>query len=702
MNKLWQTSVVFPVIVVTAMLAGSGIAVAADMPTGPAMAGFPMNDQVRTEVRAIRNIALAPDGRKVAAMITDTTANGGQAHLWLLAPNAAPRQLTFGRESTDEANAQWSADGGAIFFVARNDGAKSVFRMPLEGGEPVRLNLSVSGAAVGGVWGGEKPQASLSVAGFALSPDGKHMAVWAADPESPGLKARRDRKDDSYLHSVDKDTTHLYMVDPETGAASRIRLDGKFKDAAWSFDSADLIVTTDPASDEVGPDAAFWRVSRDGVSTKLDLPKTASSAAYLPGRTRLVYMDQCVDDAPPRCNDLFVKDLTGGQARNLTRGFDGAIPDHYTVDRNGDLLMTIPVHTKERLARISTKDGAVTWFDADLPVVSAAATNAGQTGWAMIASGPEQPAAVFEAAKLGGVPVKLATPAIAPAAWPKIPSKLITWQNEGLTIEGLLYMPKLPAGKRAPLIVVVHGGPAGRFADNYSNLVQMLAAEGWAVFETNPRGSTGYGQKFLAANKNDLGGADYRDIMTGTDLVLRDYPIDPDRTALIGYSYGGEMAGFVEGRTNRFKAIVAGAPVINQFSEYGTEHGSFYDQWYYGKPYEHFADAWRQSPLSTVGAAKTPFFMVQGEADSTDPLGQSVEMWRALRQMKAPVALMVYPREDHGALGQNFAANVSNEPWHGVDVRRRMFGFLRAAFAGESDPLAKAREDVQRTEALTD
>ncbi len=164
--------------------------------------------------------------------------------------------------------------------------------------------------------------------------------------------------------------------------------------------------------------------------------------------------------------------------------------------------------------------------------------------------------------------------------------------------------------------------------------------------------------------------------------------------ALIGYSYGGEMAGFVVGKTDRFKAIVSGAPVINQFSEYGTEDGTFYDRWYYGKPWLNFADAWRQSPLSTAGNAKTPFLLLQGDKDVTDPLGQSLEMYRALKQTGAPVALVVYPREGHGETGGNFRALASQEPWHGIDLRRRMFGFLRAAFAGEPDPLAAARKDV--------
>jgi dipeptidyl aminopeptidase/acylaminoacyl peptidase len=241
------------------------------------------------------------------------------------------------------------------------------------------------------------------------------------------------------------------------------------------------------------------------------------------------------------------------------------------------------------------------------------------------------------------------------------------------------------------MVVNIHGGPAGRFSDSYQNLVQLLVAEGWAVLEPNIRGSTGRGTSFLAANKNDLGGSDFRDVMAGIDTIVRDYPIDSMRLALIGYSYGGEMAGFAVGKTDRFKAIISGAPVINQFSEYGTEDHSFYDRWYFGQPWRMFSDAWRQSPLAHVSNAKTPFLLIQGDADEVDPFGQSIEMYRALRQTGSPVVLVVYPRANHSRAGGNFRADPSTEPWHGIDMRRRMFGFLRSAFAGDADPLAKAQ-----------
>jgi dipeptidyl aminopeptidase/acylaminoacyl peptidase len=322
-------------------------------------------------------------------------------------------------------------------------------------------------------------------------------------------------------------------------------------------------------------------------------------------------------------------------------------------------------------------------IDLGQPVAFTAETNPRETGWTFVAGGPLQPQTAWYAPKLGAPLVKLAGPALVPSEWPATPSQRVTWKNGGLTLEGLLYLPKGAASGRVPLVVNVHGGPSGVFQDRYHNLVNLLVAQGWAVFQPNPRGSLGYGAAFLAANKNDLGGGDYSDIMAGVDAVLAKYPVDGSKLALIGYSYGGEMAGFVEGRTDRFKALVAGAPVIDQFSEYGTEDGSYYDRWYYGRPWEHFADAWRQSPLARVGHAKTPLLLLQGEEDPVDPLGQSQEMRRAMTQVGAPVVLVTYPRETHATLGAAFSAQVTREPWHGVDLRRRMIRFIADAFAGK-------------------
>jgi hypothetical protein len=188
--------------------------------------------------------------------------------------------------------------------------------------------------------------------------------------------------------------------------------------------------------------------------------------------------------------------------------------------------------------------------------------------------------------------------------------------------------------------------------------------------------------KFGAANKNDLGGGDYQDVMAGVDAVLAKYPLDPNRMALMGYSYGGEMAGFVEGKTDRFKAIISGAPVIDQFSEYGTEGGSWYDRWYYGKPWEHMEDAWRQSPLSGAARkAKTPFHADPGRERHHRPAGPVPgDVSRAAAGGRAggdgaPIRAKTTGRWQPASL-----AGPSPEPWHGYDGRQRIVEFIEKAF----------------------
>ena len=140
-----------------------------------------------------------------------------------------------------------------------------------------------------------------------------------------------------------------------------------------------------------------------------------------------------------------------------------------------------------------------------------------------------------------------------------------------------------------------------------------------------------------------------RDILAGVNYAREPLPIDSQRLALIGYSYGGEMAGFAAGKTHIFRAIISGAPVTDQFSEYGTEDGQWvwYDHWYFGNPTVRFSAAWRQSPISYAPKAMTPVLIVQGLADTEDPPGQAFELYRALHEAGDQVELVTFPRESH-------------------------------------------------------
>ena len=556
------------------------------------------------QARDLREVALSPDGGQVAAVVMASTAEGGQTHLWLAGRDGKPTlQLTrsTGDDQSGERAPAWSRDGTGLFFLAKRGKANRIYRLPMAGGEAQGLVLArtAAGALQAGWELKAEDAVETDVRVYEIAPNDKWIAVVAADGETAARAAAVKKKDDAVrVGRDDVKTVRLYLVDAATGAAQAVELPDNVQSARWNAASDELLVVTVPDDQDLGPAARLWRVKAAGgtPSEVAGVPKTVRQPAWT--ADGVVYLAQCEEDAPPGCAELFTYDLATHASRGLTKGLKGSLVDGFVLEAGGKSVVTpIMVGVDQKLARIELSTGAIRWIEGPQPVVLAAVTNPAETAWAFTASGPSQPPALYLAAKLGEAPAKLSLPDIVPAFWPRAASERVAWTNGGLKIEGLFYHPH-GDDKHPPLVVIVHGGPTGLFQDRYSNLANLLVAQGWAVLETNPRGSQGYGAAFEAANKNDLGGGDYTDIMAGVDTVIAKYPVDPARMALIGYSYGGEMAGFVEGRTDRFKALVSGAPVSDQFSEYGTENGSFYDRWYFGKPWERFADAWRQSARS--------------------------------------------------------------------------------------------------------
>jgi dipeptidyl aminopeptidase/acylaminoacyl peptidase len=534
--------------------------------------------------------------------------------------------------------------------------------------------------------------ATVDVSAYTISPDGKTIAVTATDPESPArTRDQRDQKDAVWVeHNEPKH--RLYLLDTATWKARVVPTLTDNDGISFSEDSTQLLVLTHARLRDLGPSAlgTIVSVADPAQQTKVaGLPESTRRTAWMHDGKHLVLFAKCEQDAPEGCADLFKFDIASGKLTNLTHSLKDSTLSPQTLDIAADdnsALVSLSHGMRETVARVDLGNGAVKLYDLGLPVISNFRADPKSQAWVYIASSSTVPPSVYMASSIDGPGKALVQPELVPANWTSIASKPVSWKRAGFTIEGLLYLPPQAASGKVPLVVNVHGGPRGQFSDAWSPLTNLLLGQGWAVLVTNPRGSTGYGTAFEAANKDDMGNGDYQDIMMGVDEVIKTEPIDSTRMALIGYSYGGEMAGFVEGKTDRFKAIVCGAPVIDQFSEYGTESGSYGDRWYTGQPWLHFESAWRQSPLAYAGHAKTPFLLLQGEADTTDPEGQSKEMYRALRQEGVPVQLLLFPREDHGALGGNFAGRPSPEPWHGIIAREHMLNFISEGFDGKIPP----------------
>ena len=683
---------------------------------------FPNSEDLR-HIKAIGAPALSPDGKQVLFTLTDATADGAKSHVWLVAVSGgAARQLTYSpaADKRGEHNPVWAPDGSAIFFLAKRGENTQVFRLPLAGGEASSYDLKVVPTVDDSKEKGAIPPAKQDAAdtvkvdakpeplpinpnGFAISPDGHWLAVWASDPETPGEKKAKEAKADAVWVNHQRHGERIYLAALKAdgsidGALKPVGVAPDVHSASWSPKSDRLIVVTDLPNEasDLGPALTAWLVTASALDKPLALkgvPATVrGNFSWSPEGTEVVFAAQTPEDAPPGVEELFVLTLPvvgstqQAEARRLMPGFSGGLgPGEPVFLPEGKLLVPVVEGTKIAALRLSLDGKAASEpLAQQTPIVAGLSTNLKQTGWIWVAEGSDHPASLCFTESLGGSCQTLPTPDLTTQHFRSVKSQVVKWQSDGMTIEGLLYLPPEAASKKVPLVVDVHGGPLGAWEDRYEEWTGFLVGHGWAILRPNPRGSSAYGVKFAAANKNDLGGGDFRDVMAGVDFVLKNYSIDQAKLALMGYSYGGEMAGFAEGKTDRFKAIISGAPVIDQFSEYGTERGSWYDRWYFGKPWEHMEDAWRQSALSGVSKAKTPFLLLQGESDGTDPLGQSQEMYRALRQAGVPVEMVSYPREDHGPLARGIFGYPVPEPWHGFDGRQRIVEFLQKGFGEET------------------
>lgn len=643
---------------------------------------FPTNEDLR-HTRTLSDPQLSPDGRLVLFGVTESTADGAASHLWVVDVHTnTARQLTSGPRR-GERQGRWSPDGQAVYFLASRGDHAQVFRLPMNGGEAVPYDVRIVPPV-------DRPPAATSpvavdVLGYAIAPDGRTAALVIRDPETAGEAKQKKDKADARAVNQDPHGVRVYLLDLATSAITAVGIAPDVQEAEWSHRSDRLAVVTAPmnGASDLGPDNALWIVDVETPAMPRRLtraPSTVGGVRWSAGDTRLFAGAQAEADAPPGYQDLMALGIDDGAATNLSRDFRGTVAGRPIPDGDGGVIVPADQGTQGGYVRFAVGGPTATSIALGRGVVRSLATNDRHTGWVYERSSSGEPSALYFTTALGSQERRLDAPATAGAAWRAVTASVVRWSSDGRTIEGLLYLPPAAATSKVPLIVDVHGGPSGVWTESYSPFAQFLVGQGWAVLKPNPRGSTGYGTGFAAANRNDLGGGDYRDIMAGVDFVIAHHPIDPGRLGLYGYSYGGEMAGFVVGKTDRFKAIVSGAPVTDQFSEYGTEDNSWYDRWYFGKPWERMADAWRQSPLAWVGTAKTPFLLLHGEDDSVDPLGQSQEMYRALRQVGVPVQLVIYPRENHGPLSGGITGRPSAEPWHGFDARQRIVRLFQSAF----------------------
>jgi dipeptidyl aminopeptidase/acylaminoacyl peptidase len=585
-------------------------------------------------------LAWEPDS-KALAFLSDCASTSGQMDLYLSHVDGAPaKQITALKGYVHEA--AFSPDGSKIAFLyvegaTRAAGALAAMKLPSgvigeDGVEIQRVAYAdVAGSAPAAAT--MATPANLHVYEFDWAPDSKGFAYVAADPpgENNWWVAKLYTQTLPPKQSLDGAPTS----GAPTSAAPKVVLAPAEVSGAlhglqiavprWSPDGKAIAFIGGLMSDQGSTGGDVWIVSAEGGQPRDLTEGRPTSPAWVEWSGN---------------EYLFVSELAGGNAQLIRLHLQGDRTGEGGVTF-GSPIFSIPGSVGDGRWSHSLSDTA----DRSLFVFSASTYE----------HAPEvyeaKPGTVMSSGLEGVIQLTHLNDGVEPA-WGK--SVSLSWKSDSFRVQGWLM---LPAGydpnKKYPLIVEVHGGPAAavtaRWGGGGGLSATAFSALGYFVLEPNPRGSFGQGEAFTEANRKDFGYGDLRDILKGVDTVEAQYPIDPNRVGMTGWSYGGFMSMFAVTQTNRFKAAVAGAGISNWQSYYGENS---IDQWmipYFGASvYDDPAVYARESAINFIKNVKTPTLVVVGDRDGECPAPQSYEFWHALRDEHVPTQLVIYPNEGHG------------------------------------------------------
>ncbi len=446
------------------------------------------------------------------------------------------------------------------------------------------------------------------------------------------------------------DEQRLATVDAESGELRTITPPDKYVyEYGWSPDGSQVAVTY---ADGNG-DNNWWiaRLARVDVASGAMHDLLAPSyqiddPQWSPDGKQIALIGGIMSDFGPTGGDLYLIDARTGETRNATAGAPFSVE---SVRWNDSSSVDIIVHTlgSMHLMRLDVATGNTsTLTDREESLWSWSTAKEGAVVALVRASFPYPPEI------WAGAPSTLAQLTKSNAGAIRLYGKAVSlqWRSGEYEVQGWLVYPLAFDPRRTyPMITIVHGGPSSAAVPSFGGRnTSALASQGYFVFMPNPRGSYGRGEAFTRANVKDFGYGDWRDDLAGIDAALAAAPIDPNRLGLMGWSYGGYMAMWAETQTTRFRAIVAGAGIVNWQSYYGQNN---IDQWmipFFGASvYQDPAVYAKSSPITFIQQSKTPVLILQGERDEEVPAPQAFEFWHAMETLGVPTKLIVYADEGH-------------------------------------------------------
>ncbi|MEO8661376.1 MAG: S9 family peptidase [Bryobacteraceae bacterium] len=628
---------------------------------------LPFTAQALLQINRIGEPQLSPDGKLVAFTVQsiDLPANARPRHIWLVPlEGGAPKAIT--NAGSTNMRPRWSPDSRHIAFISDRAGSAQIWIMSADGSNPKQITTL-----------------STEADGVTYSPDGKNL-VFTSDvfPDCPDdacnarkLEAEKASKVKArvytnllYRHWTAFQTArrkHLLVIPAEGGPAKDLTPGprdvppfslGGPDDYAISPDSTEVCYVMNPDADlATSTNSELFTVPITGGESKklTENPAADASPSYSPDGKYLAWRMQVRPGYEGDRWRLAVMERATAKTSLLTESLDRPITGFTWTPDSHRLVFSMEDRGSQTLQMIPVTGGAVRALISGASHVDDIQLTPDNKTMIFTENSGSKPVEIYRISSAGGSPVPLThlNDALL-SRYQLSPLEEVTADStDGSKVAAFIVKPfNFDANKKYPALFLIHGGPQGAWGESWTYRwnAQVFAAAGYVVVMPNPRGSTGYGQKFTDDINGDWGGKAFDDIMAIVDQTAAKPYVDPARLAAAGGSYGGYMINWMLGHTDRFKAFVSHSGVFDLRSEAGETEELWFPLWEFkGMPWENPEMYAKWSPSYYVKDFKTPTLVIHGELDYRVPVGQGMQLFTALQMQKVPSKLLLFPDEGH-------------------------------------------------------
>jgi dipeptidyl aminopeptidase/acylaminoacyl peptidase len=615
--------------------------------------------------------ALSPDDKWVAytVQVSDVAKNKSVTNLWLVSSSGgAALQLTFSDKGSNS-RPRWTPDSKSLFFLStRANDVPQVFKISTSGGEAKQITHTGTG-----------------VDSFLLSPDGKTMAITASvypdckdldcsekknkEMEDNPVKARTIttipfRRWDSW---IDGKRNHIFVMPSEGGEAKDITpgdVDSPIwtefggEEVAFSPDGKEICFSRYTENEALTANSDLFVIPVDGGEAKQITKNKAfdSTPLYSPDGRYIAYLATLRPGAVTDLTRLFLYDRQTGESRNLTEPMDRSLSSHLWSDDSKSLWISYEDQGQSPIAKLDPVTGKVALLLNEGTPANIESSNDG-TFLVFTNMNFSHPTEIFRLnLKAAGKPVQITN------TNNDVLKDIDFGEYSSFTFSGAkgenvqcwqVKPPHFDAAKKYPLLLLMHGGPENAWDNlfHYRWNPHLFAAAGYVVILPNFHGSSGFGLKFMDAIKGDWGGAPYEDQMKAVDVASTWPYVDRTRVGAAGASYGGYMANWVEGHTDRFRAIVSHDGLYDlHTSLYSADFIGGVDEEFKGTPWQNPQALIDQAPITYAKNFRTPMLVVHGEKDYRVELSNALAMFQVLQAMHVPSKLLYFSQENHWVL----------------------------------------------------